>query len=421
MFLGMIGISHKTAPVKVRERLAFDGDALYDLLSRLSGINGVRECCVLSTCNRTEFYLVPDRDNDWSQPDLVKVLDAEPKLGLNDLEPYLYVKVDGAAVNHLFEVTAGMDSMVVGETQIACQVKDAFTAAVDQNTNGTILNRLFHQAMETGKKVRSQTQIGEGSLSVSALACDLTKKIFSRLEDKTALLIGAGETAELTARHLLDRGIGRIVVANRTLEKAEQLTARLGGRAVSLDKLEETLTEVDVVVTSTSTTEPLLTLKLVQKAVLGRKRRPLFLIDLGVPRDVDARVDEIPEVFRYDMDDLQRMVSENRRLRAEEIDQARELVQKDAQRFLDWTRERHATPTIVQLQQLFEHTRRRELERLEGKLSPTEMEAVNTATQAMMKKILSHPIMHLKDAAKKDESSRLIQTIRDILGLHEEK
>jgi glutamyl-tRNA reductase len=418
MFLGVVGLNHKTAPVAVRERLAFAGDALLGLLSRLASIRGIGECCVLSTCNRTEFYLAPEDGNVWSRDDLLARLDELPDLRVPEFAPYLYVLTDGDAVEHLFAVTSGLDSMVVGETQIACQVKDAFSAACDVKSNGALLNRLFHQALETGKKVRSQTKISEGSLSVSLLACDLARKIFSKLSDKTALLVGAGETAELTARHLKDRGVGKILVANRTLAKAEALAKEFGGEAVALDDLPRRLADADVVIAQTSATDPVVRADDVRRALAHRHGRSIFLIDLGVPRDVDPAVSGLSDVFLYDLDDLGKMVEENRRLRAEEMERARKIVEGDARRYEAWTRERLASPTIAELQAVVEEIRKGELARLEGRLSPEDMEAIHRATRAMMAKVLSHPIMHLKDATTKSETAKLIDHIRDILGLH---
>ncbi|GAA4998134.1 glutamyl-tRNA reductase [Pseudoluteimonas lycopersici] len=330
MRLFALGINHQTAPVDLRERVAFDPDMLAPALSALQALPQVREVALLSTCNRTELYAYADDDgsalSDWlaTHPD-----------SSGDLHAYLYRHSDGEAARHLFRVSAGLDSLVLGEPQILGQVKQAWSAARGAGTLGNRLDRLFQQAFATAKRARSETRIGANPVSVASAAVRLAQESFARPADASILLIGAGETIELVARHLVQAGAKRLLVANRTLAHAQQLASRHGGIALPLDELERHLAEADIVFSATASREPVLHRAQVEAALARRRHRPMLLLDLAVPRDIAADVAGLRDVFVYTVDDLQRVVEDNRRSRREAADAAEAIIELQVARFLE--------------------------------------------------------------------------------------
>lgn len=340
----VIGINHTTAPVALRERLAFAGEEAIRVLQALIAEDTVDEAVVLSTCNRTEFYLNADADfgaraDAW--------LAAWRSLESEALSPALYRLSDVAAVEHLMRVASGLDSMVLGEPQILGQVKQAFALAQEQGTVKSILSRLFQQAFAVAKQVRSETEIGVAAVSVAFAAVQLARQIFPSLAPLQALIIGAGETSELVARHLHEQGVTKMVVANRTFSRAETLAAEFGGRAVQLADIPHVLEKTDIVISSTASPLPMVGVGAVERALKARKRQPMLLVDLAVPRDIEAEVGDLDDAFLYTVDDLQSIVARNVANRQDAARVAAGMVQEQAQRFSAWLAARSVSASIA--------------------------------------------------------------------------
>jgi glutamyl-tRNA reductase len=403
MNLVLVGTSHRLAPVEVRERVALDLDAAAGLAQQLA--DGGEAVC-LSTCNRTELYLA------HADPD-----QAEKRAGaaLGEGEIELYRLRGEAAALHLFRVAAGLDSLVPGEGEILGQVRDAYEAGAC----GPVLDRLFRQALHAGKKVRSETAIGESPASISSAAAALAQQVFGELDGCRVLLIGAGEVSELAARSLAARGASIAAVSSRTPERAESLAGRFDGRAVRFDQLDDELAEADVVVSATSTPGYVLTAEQIPE----RKGRPLFLIDLAVPRDVDPAAAELDGCYLYDIDDLQAVVSESLSGRWREAARAEALVADEVGRFRDWQASLDVVPAIASLRERAESIRSGELAKAEGRLgglSESERRTVESLTTQIVNKLLHVPIVRLKEAAATDGAG-YVEAARHLFGLGEEE
>jgi glutamyl-tRNA reductase len=395
--LALVGISHHRAPVEVRERIAFDRDGASRLARDLAADGG--EAVVLSTCNRTEIYAV--------------AADAEAPFRAAGVEAPLYRLADEAAALHLFRVASGLDSMVPGEGEILGQVRQAF----ELGAPGPLLDRVFRQALHVGKKVRAQTAIAESPASVSAAAAALAQQVFGDLAGRRILLIGAGKVSELAARNLLSRGAEVTVVANRTLDRAEALGRRLGAEPITLERIGEELARADVVVASTSA----------PGFVLGaadippRRGRPLFLIDLAVPRDLDPAIHELDDCYLYDIDDLEAVVAESLAGRRREADRAEAMVAAEAERFRAWQASLDVVPAIASLRARAEEIRAAELAKLERRLSDEERRAVESATAQVVNKLLHLPIVRMKEAAVTTDGVVYADAVRHLFGLGEEE
>jgi len=418
MHLVLIGLSHKTAPIAVRERVAFTPEDQETALLQLRKHEDVEECMILSTCNRTEILTV-FRDGCISTDLPVGFLSKQKNIPMEELQEHIYIFTNADAVEHLFRVCAGLDSMVVGETQIASQVKAAYSMSCSCRCNGRLLNRLLHCAFSVSKRIRTSTDISKGSLSVSFSACDLIQRILGDLKEKTALLIGVGETGRLVARDLMERGIGGLRITNRTFQRAQELAGELGAEAFPFDRLQAQIGQADVLISATMAETHILTRTDFEKVVSSRPN-PLVCMDLGVPRDMDPRIGQLPNVSLYNIDDLQDLVEENRRKRHEEIHKGYIIVQEERENFVEWFRIHRAAPTIEELQKMLEQIRAAEMEPLKTALQSKDYEMVDLATKSLMRKILQHPILHLKEAAKQDDSIGQIRLIGDILGIHDD-
>ena len=411
MHLFLLGVSHRTAPVDLRERLDFSsrdvGAAVETLAARAAG---AAESVVLSTCNRSEIY-VATADPARAREELVAFLSDYHQLPRDAFLPHLFTYDDAAAAHHLFRVAAGLDSLVVGEPQILGQVKDAFQVAAERHCTGPLLNKTFHSAFGVGKRVRTETAIGEGAVSVSFAAVALARKIFGRLQGRRVLVVGAGEISALTAQHLRSHGAAEIVITSRTAAHAEALATDVGGHAVPWGTMTAAIARADIVITATGSQRPIITRADVVAATGRRRADPLFIIDIAVPRDVDPTVGEIEQVFLYNVDDLQNIVQENLARRGAEIARAEAIVGEELARFTAWQRSRRAIPTVVALRQRFDDIRRAELQRLDGRFSGLPPEArmrVDEVTRLIVEKLLLEPTEQLK--ALPDEETQAIYT-----------
>ncbi len=416
--LACVGINHRTAPLPVRESMWFSGDELPAALKSLRQTRA-RECILISTCNRTELYYVPVPGGDdatpmWEFLASLKRHDSVPG-------PDNFYRLTGLqSAKHLFKVVSGIDSMVLGDVQITAQVKDAYTAAVDHGTTGTITNRLFTAALHVGKRVRTETQIGEGAISVSYLAAELATKIFADLSKRTALLVGIGETGKLTARHLASRNLGHMVIANRTFSAAEKIAPLFGGRAVPFDSMAAELPGVDIVITAVQTSQPILTKADIAAAMKLRSNRPLIIIDLGVPRNVDPQINSIDNVFLHDIDALNRIIDHNISRRRTEVPKAQKIVFEELNEFHRWTRTIQLGPTFQDLHDRFEAIREQEVGRIRHRFAEAEREEIDILTKRIVNKLLHTPMANMRNghgSSDHEETHRKISLIRHLFGL----
>jgi glutamyl-tRNA reductase len=397
MKLVAVGVSHRTAPVELREAVDFSRAGFDAALTALASRQIAREAVVVSTCNRAEIYAAADAD---VAADVCARFIAEyHALPWERVAPHIFVLSGVDAARHLFRVAAGLDSLVVGEPQILGQVKEAFAAATGVKHTGALTNRLFNTAFTVGKRVRTETGLGEGAVSVSYAAIALARKIFRDLKGLNVLILGAGEMAKLTGVHLRAQQVQQITIASRTLGTAEALAAQLGGRAVPWTSLSSALTAADIVVTATGAIEPVLTKARIEDAMRPRRGRPLFIIDIALPRDVEADAGSLDQVFLYNIDDLQTIVQENMARRTAELERAERIVVEELERFSSWMQSREIVPTVVALRQRFETIRQAELQRLEPKMAglPPEARArLEEITHLIVEKLLVTPTEQLK-------------------------
>jgi glutamyl-tRNA reductase len=407
MSVVLVGISHHQAPIELRERAALDSRRAADLASRLAGDDGEAVC--LSTCNRTELYLADESGEEAERKAEAALLALESELG-----PALYRLRDDAAALHLFRVAAGLDSMVPGEGEILGQVR----AAHEAGATGPILDRLFRQALHAGKKTRSQTAIGESPASVSSAAAALAEQVFGDLRERSILVIGAGKIGEQAVRNLASRGATIAFVANRTMDRAADLAGRFGGEAIPLDRVLAELKSADVVLSSTSAPGWILTRGQVERALPDRKGRPLFLIDLAVPRDLDPAIHELDGCYLYDVDDLEAVVAETLAGRRREAERAEAIVAEEADRFKDWRASLDVVPAIASLRARAEEIRAAELSR--AKLSDSERRAAESVTAAVLNKLLHLPTIRMKEAAAAADGVLYADAVRHLFGLEDE-
>jgi glutamyl-tRNA reductase len=433
----LVGLNHKTAPVKVRECLAPTAQAVPEMLVQALALPGLREALLVSTCNRVEVLAAADGAAGTvgaaeAAGTLTAWLAQGRTLAPQEIAESLYAHVDEDAVRHLFRVASSLDSLVVGEPQILGQIKEAFRTAVEAGATGAVLNRLMHKTFQVAKRVRSETAIGGAAVSVSYAAVELARKIFDDLAGLKALLIGAGEMAELAAEHLLAQGVGEVMVANRTLARAVELAGRLArggkpGGAFGLDELARVLPAVDIVISSTGATEPVITHALARSALKARRGRPLFFIDIAVPRDVEPSVGELDGCFLYDIDDLGQVVESNRQGRAKEAHAAEAIVAEEVVKFSAWLKSLAVVPTIAELTAKAEAIRTAEVARTLKDLGNTpqteaEAEALERLTRALVKKLLHDPILFLREQAHRSPESQQSHTalVRRMFKLGEE-
>jgi len=415
MHLIAFGINHKTAPVAIRERAAFAPEQLQSALSDLTTHGGADEAAILSTCNRTEVYCRLD-EHDGRQT--VKWFCDFHRLPASDLQPHLYLHPDQDAVKHAFRVAAGLDSLVLGEPQILGQMKSAFTVAHRAGATGKILNRLFQQTFSVAKQVRTDTAIGASAVSVAYAAVSLARKIFQNLAAKKVLLIGAGETIDLVARHLREQGVARVVVANRTVERAELLAREVGGEAISLAEMPERLAEADIVITSTASQLPILGKGAVESALRQRKHRPMFMVDLAVPRDIEPEVGDLDDVYLYTVDNLQDAIQENMQSRMDAAREAEKIIDIQVVDFMHWVRSLDSVPTIRALRDTTAAVCETELQRAQRRLARGDDPQLVLAqlARAIANKFTHAPSDALKKAGH-DGDAELLEAARRLFNL----
>ena len=422
MHIVALGLNHQTAPVATRERLAFTAEELPKVLQRLKDEVQLSEALVLSTCNRVELYGVTDTLNDCHER-MIKFLADYHQIEAKSFSENLYFHTDSEAIHHGFRVASSLDSMVVGEPQILGQFKDAFAIASAEASTGLILNRLLHRSFFIAKEVRTQTKIASNAVSVSFAAVELAKKIFGDLNDMKVMLIGAGEMCELAARHFINQGVEQVMVTNRTLSRAQQLADDFSGIALPFDIFRGHLDQVDIILSSTGAPDYIIGPDEMARALKKRRNRPIFLIDIAVPRDIDPKVNELDNIYLFDVDDLQDVVTENIDQRRNEAEHAEELVSHEVEKFEQWLTSLSVTPTIKQLREQVLQIGNQELNKtLAGfsDLSPKDEKRLKAMVNAIGNKFLHHPINYLK--AKNDNSNTLpATTIREIFKLEEDK
>jgi glutamyl-tRNA reductase len=415
----LVGLSYRTAPVEVLEKVSVPADRYGEILEDLMGATGLAEAVALHTCNRCEYYAAAfDPEKDLPRlAAFVKGVTA----GLDeDIEPRLYRMQGGRAVRHLLSVASSLDSMVLGETQIQAQVKDALQRAAGVDAAGPLLQRLFFEALSTGKRVRSETEIGTLTVSVSSTAVELARKIFGELERHSALIVGAGETAQLTTTHLHDEGVHPMFVASRTFERAKALARRLSGEAIPFDEVGDALCKADIALVSTSAPHYVLRREQIARAMRDRRNRPLFIIDISVPRNVEPAIDDLYNVYLYNIDDLEAIAAENRRRRAKAMDKAVALVEEDALAFERWQRSLEVVPTLVSLRRKVEGLRASEEEKLLRRLDHLAEEDKTTIvkfTNSLVNKILHDPSVRLKGSDDPRLRTRLVESVRLLFKL----
>jgi len=393
-----IGMNHKTAPVEVRELVALGGHSIDGAMNAIRAIKDIKEFTVLSTCNRVEILFTTDKEKE-AKESVIEFLSHVSGIKREKLGPALYIYDDQEAVHHIFRVGASLDSMIVGEPQILGQVKEAYRIAVEHKSSSVILNRLMHRTFSLAKKIRTETDIAGSPVSISFAAVELAKKIFGDLQGKKALLIGAGEMAELVARYLLNNRIAKILVTNRTFSRAVELAEHFQGKPISFEEIGDQLLKADIVITSTASPEPIISLNQVKKTMRGRKNRALFFIDIAVPRNVEPRVNEIENVFVYDIDDLTGIVELNINKRKGEAIKAERMVDEEVIKFSEWLKTLDVVPTIVALKEKCEKICQMELKKTLSSLAdltPDQRKGVESLTTSIAKKILNDPIVFLK-------------------------
>lgn len=419
-----IGLNHRTAPVHVRERLAFPADALGSSLQALVSLPGASEAVLVSTCNRVELYIAGHGTSasEFGQAAARKLCELRG-LAHESVAPALYYHSDADCVRHLIRVASSLDSLVLGEPQILGQVKEAFAAARDSGTVGSLLGRVFDRAFKAAKRIRTETGIARNSVSVGTVAVDLAKHIFAKLEDCRVLVVGAGKMGTLAARHLANSGAGRVWVTNRSFEKAQRLAEMHGWEAHALSDLPLLLTQVDIVITSTGATQPVFTRELIAPLLPKRKYRPLFLIDIAVPRDVDPAVAKIDNVFVYDIDDLESVTRKATESRSKDVAKAVELVDVEVQQHLKWAQNLSVTPTIAALRKRSMDLVSSEALRLSNH-DEAQRHALERYGLALVNKLLHDPSMAMKDpleGARLAEATRRLFNLADLVVLEGEK
>ncbi len=415
------GINHKTAPVNVREKVAFAPGKLEAALRDLLARSAVNECAIVSTCNRTELYCGFEDDNTNIET-IINWFHDYHHLEADEVEPYIYTHIDNLAVQHILRVASGLDSLVLGEPQILGQIKDAYNTASHAGAIGRQLNRLFQHTFSVAKQVRTDTAIGASPVSVAFAAVTLGKRIFADLGRHTALLIGAGDTIELVARHLKEQGINKIIVANRTVERARTLAEVFDGEAIALSEMPARLTEADIIISSTASQLPILGKGAVERALKKRKHRPMFMVDIAVPRDIEPEVGELADVYLYTVDDLHEVIEEGRHSREEAAKQAEEIIDNQVDHFMGWLRSLEAVDTIRAFREQADAVRDDAIQAAQRQLAAGKdpKEVIQELGRTLTNKLIHNPSVQMNHAAFEGRKD-LLDTARQLLGIKDDE
>ena len=420
MHIVVVGLSHKTAPIEIREKLAVPESRMGEALTRLCSYQGVREGILLSTCNRVEVYAVVDEIESGYGGIQDFLADAHLSLSSEQLTPHMYWHQGDRAISHLFRVASSLDSMIVGESQILGQIKQAFEVALTHKTTGIILNKVVKKAISVAKRVRTETKIAEMAVSVSYAAVELAKKIFSDLSEKTVLLVGAGEMAKLAARHFIANGVRHVRVTTRNPHNALDLANRFGGTAVAFEEFREDMASADIVLVSTGAAHYLLGEDDVQRSVKQRMNRPMFLIDISVPRNIDPAVRHVDNAFLFDIDDLKTRVEQNRGERLNEAEKAERMVVDEVGIVRQWLQSLEVTPTIVALRTRVDDIKQAELDKTLGRLanlSASERETIEAMASSIVNKLIHNTMVTLKAEVNSSEGAAFVEAARRFFSL----
>lgn len=420
MNLHTVGLNHDSAPVEIREKLAFSASSVPIALSSFVQTFPTSEAVILSTCNRVEIYATSS-DNSLNKETLLDFLSAFHDLPKEKFADHMYHYQDMDAVRHLFFVSSSLDSLVRGETQILSQVKEAYMAATSAETTGSILNQLFQRSLNVAKEVHTKTSIGKGKVSVSSVAVDLAIKIFKDFSDKTLFIIGAGEMCELVLKNLVERGAKTAIVANRNYDKAKTLAEQYDGKAINYENLQDYLPQADIIISSTAATHYVIHTEHIKNAIKVRRGNPMLLIDIAVPRDINPEIAKIDNVYLYNIDDLQTVVSSNIDDRESELGKCQAIINKEVDKFMAWFEELKIGPAIAQLRNHFHEIGEQELERLRpklGRIAHEEWEHIVYSMQRTLNKILHEPAKVGKEKAKNGGGYQYVETIKHLFGIH---
>jgi glutamyl-tRNA reductase len=415
MKIVLLGVNHKTAPIEVRERLAIGPAELADATRALLEVQGIREGLIVSTCNRVEFLTCQE-----PEAPLLDFVGDYFRIDPATVQPHLYEFREEEAIRHLFRVASSLDSMVIGEPQILGQVKESYVAARSVGGIRTHLDRLLQRTFAVAKRVRNETQVGSSSVSVASVAVELARKIFGSLQGRNVLLVGAGKMSELAARHLVEQGAGAVFVANRTHARAEQLAQQFNGKPVPFDDLYATADKTDIIITSTGSPQAIFRKEHAQQLLSRRRGRPMFFIDIAVPRDIDPEINKLDGAFLYDIDDLQSVAASHLAERGKEAELAEALIAGEVEQYRRRLHALNVVPEIVQLQGLVEEIRQAEMCRLHSRLqtlTPEQQAAVDALTKSLANKFLHHPVQAIKSAAREGNAAA-VDAIREAFGLH---
>jgi len=419
MNIVIVGLSHKTAPVEIREKVAFSPTAMEAPLQQLLLLPALSEALIVSTCNRVELYAV-SRQPEAAITEMKQFLADFHDLQLQQLDEHLYDFTGTSAIQHVLRVAASLDSMMIGEPQILGQIKTAYGYACEHKSLGLILNRFLHKAFSVAKRVRNETAIASNAVSVSFAAVELARKIFDSLDNKTVMLIGAGEMCELAAKHFVNNGVSRVLVTNRTFSRAEKLAEEFNGTAVSFDNFQEQLHRVDILLSSTGAPDYVLGAKKLKQVCKERRHKPMFLIDIAVPRDIDPAANKLDGIYLYDVDDLQGVVQANLKERHKEAARAELIIDEEVGQFQNWLATLEVKPTIVALRQRLEQVRQVEMEKTLANLnhlSAKEQKVIESMSRALINKILHHPTQILKQANLGDDGGLYVDAVRTLFDL----
>jgi glutamyl-tRNA reductase len=422
MFIVLVGLNHRTAPIEVRERMALNGSALTNTLQELYGQPGVEGCAILSTCNRFEIYCAVrelEPGIKMVKNFVYKRLSASEGID-KDFDQYLYAPTCHDAISHLFRVAAGLDSMIIGESQVLGQVREAYETALGEGVTNGVINTLFQQAITVGKRARTETAIDRNAVSISYAAVELARQVLGKLEEHSVLIVGAGETGELTARHLIANGISSVMVSNRSYERAVELAQGFGGKAHKFEKLSESLSDADIVISCTAACHYVLHFEQVQKEMQARPERPLLIIDIAVPRDVDPAVAQLEGVHLFDIDDLQNVVDANFQERRLEAVKAERIVKEELAEFNNWLNTLFVVPTIIALKEKAEQIKRTELNRAFnrlGSVTAREEKVITSLANSLVNQLLHDPIIQLKDTAASQQGHLITEVLQKLFRL----